>query len=184
MTPTTFRQKFGMTNYHAERIARTTKALRASLLVVIQHVDELSRLAEEVGDPPTANLPGDTPAEVICRVDRRTLTVYWQDRACFLGYTLLFRLIERLAQRSNQYVTADRLMEDLWGGPRAPSTIRSAVCDLRKKLAAAGMSELAGMINGSNPGHYGLIEPRALPEADALPTAVRRQSDSRRKSQW
>lgn len=173
-----------MTPHHAERLSRTTKALRSSLLAVLQHVDELSRIAEEIGERPSGPIVDETRIEVICRVDRRTLTVYWQDRACFLGYTLLFRLIERLAQRSNQYVTADRLMEDLWGGPRAPSTIRSAVCDLRKKLAAAGMSELAGMINGSNPGHYGLIEPRALPEADALPTAVRRQSDSRRKTQW
>lgn len=173
-----------MTPHHAERISRTTKALRTSLLAVLQHVDELSRIAEEIGERPSGRAPEEPPVEVICRVDRRTLTVYWQEHSCFLGYTLLFRLIERLAQRSNQYLTADRLMEDLWGGPRAPSTIRSAVSDLRQKLAAAGMSELAGMIDGSNPGHYGLIKPRSLAEADALPTMVRRQSDSHRKTRW
>lgn len=173
-----------MTPHHAERISRTTKALRSSLLAMLQHVDELSRLAEEVERQPAAPANEEMPTEAICRVDRRTLTVYWQEHSCFLGYTLLFRLLERLAQRSNQYITADRLMEDLWGGPRAPSTIRSAVSDLRKKLAVAGMSELAGMIDGSNPGHYGLMKPRSIAEAGALPTVVRRQSDSHRKTRW
>ncbi|MEX2218839.1 MAG: winged helix-turn-helix domain-containing protein [Phycisphaerales bacterium] len=169
-----------MRNTHAERISRTTKALRASLLIVLQHVDELSRLAEEMGNTP-AETPPDSLVEPICRVDRRTLTVHWRERECFLGYTMPFRLMERLAQRSNQYITADRLMEDLWGGAKAPSTIRSAVSDLRAKLVGAGMAELAAMIDGSNPGHYGLIKTRTLPEADALPTAVRRQSDSYRR---
>lgn len=174
-------QNLGMTPHDAERFARTTKALRTSLLAVLQYVDELSRIAEELGASSPTAVSTDDPAEAICRVDRRTLTVYWEDRACFLGYTLPFRLMERLAQRPNQYTPVERLMLDLWGGTKAPSTIRSAVSDLRKKLVAAGMTELAAMIDGSNPGHYGLVKKRAPLEADALPTAVRRQSDSCRK---
>ncbi|GJQ29597.1 MAG: hypothetical protein HBSAPP03_14810 [Phycisphaerae bacterium] len=168
-----------MTPHHAERFQRTTKALRASLLVILQHIDELTRLAEAEVATPVSSPPTDI--EPICRLDRQTFSVYWQQRACFLGYTLPFRLLERLAQRSNQYVSVDRLVQDLWGGPKAPSTIRSAVSDLRFKLRAAGMSGLADMIDGSNPGHYGLIGGDGHSRPDALPTVVRRQSDSRRE---
>lgn len=167
-----------MTPHHAERFQRATKALRASLVVVLQHVDELTRLAEEQAAAPLAESLPDV--EPICRVERQTFSVYWQQRACFLGYTLPFRLMERLTQRPNQYISVDRLMQDLWGGPKAPSTIRSAVSDLRLKLVAAGMEGLAAMIDGGNPGHYGLIHREVDSSSDALPTVVRRQSDSRR----
>jgi hypothetical protein len=169
--------KFGMNHHQAERLSRSAKALRASLAIVLQHVDDISRVAEEIAGS-SSGPPDDI--EPICRVDRQTFSVFWQQRACFLGYTLPFRLIERLAQRSNQYISADRLMQDLWGGCKAPSTIRSAVSDLRLKLQCAGMSDLADMIDGSNPGHYGLIRRDAHSRPDALPTVVRRQSDSRR----
>ena len=169
-----------MTPHHAERLLRTTKSLRASLLVVLEHVDELSKLAEEQGAIWTE--PPSRPAELICRVDRETLTVFWQNRACFLGHTLPFRLLERLAQRSNQYISADRLMQELWGGPKAPSTIRSAVSDLRIRLRSSEMHGLAAMIDGTNAGYYGLIKKHADSTSDALPTVVRRQSDSRRQA--
>lgn len=169
-----------MTPHHAERLSRTIRALRSTVLAILQHVDELSQLAEELEVSPGQASTPDGRSDAICRVDRRTFTVEWTDRTCSLGNTLPFRLMERLAQRSNQYVPVDRLMLDLWGGSRAPSTIRSAVSDLRMKLTAAGMTELAGLIDGSNPGHYGLIKKQALQEADALPTGVRRHSDSSR----
>lgn len=173
-----------MTPNDLERVSRTLKALRTSLLTVLEHVDELSRLADELAVASPEPASPDDPTDLICRVDRRTLTVYWKDRSCFLGYTLPFRLMERLAQRPNQYTKAERLMLDLWGGPKAPSTIRSAISDLRIKLTAAGMGELAAMIDGRNPGHYGLISGRSPSDADALPTAVRRQSDSRGRRRW
>ena len=169
-----------MTPNHAERLSRTTKALRTSLLVVLEHVDELSRLAEEHGAAPTGF--GSPPIEPICRVDRGTFTVFWQDRACFLGHTLPFRLLEKLAQRSNHYVSVDRLMQELWGGPKAPSTIRSAVSDLRIKLRESGMRGLADMIDGTNTGYYGLIKKHCDSSPDALPTVVRRQSDRHRET--
>lgn len=170
--------KFGMNHQQAERLSRSAKALRASLIAVLQHVDDISRVAEEIAGS-SIGPPNDV--EPICNVDRQTFTVFWQQHACFLGYTLPFRLLERLAQRSNQYISADRLMQDLWGGCKAPSTIRSAVSDLRMKLQRAGMSGLADMIDGSNPGHYGLVRRDSHSRPDALPTVDRRQSDSRRR---
>ena len=169
-----------MPQHHAERLLRTTRSLRASLLVVLQHVDELSKLAEEHGG--TWTEPLSTHAEPICRVDRETLTVFWQDRACFLGHTLPFRLLETLAQHSNQYISMDRLMQDLWGGPKAPSTIRSAVSDLRIRLRSSRMQGLAALIDGTNPGYYGLIKARADSTSDALPTVDRHRSDSGRET--
>ena len=95
-------------------------------------------------------------------IDRDALTVRWNGQSCFLGYTTAFRLIERLAKRPNHYVPHDQLLEDVWGGHRSKSAIRSAVNDLRARLAHAGMADVAQIIDGQNPGHYGLIV-RRLP---------------------
>lgn len=94
-------------------------------------------------------------------IDRQSLTVGWNGSSCFLGYTTAFRILERLAQRPNQYVSHAQLLEDVWGGPRSRSAIRSAVNDLRTRLTCAGMKDLAEAIDGSNPGHYGLIVQRS-----------------------
>ncbi len=93
-------------------------------------------------------------------IDHHTLTVRWNGGGCFLGYTLAFRFIDRLAQRPNHYFSHAQLLDDVWGGPRSPSAIRSVVSDLRYRLTGAGMEDLALMIDGSNPGHYGLLMQR------------------------
>lgn len=90
-------------------------------------------------------------------IDRDALTVAWNGRSCYLGYTTAFRLLERLVRRPNRYVSHAQLLDDVWGGYRSKSAIRSAVCDLRERLSAAGMHDLAGLIDGSNPGHYALM---------------------------
>lgn len=81
----------------------------------------------------------------------------WIGRRCFLGRTLTFKLFERLARRPNQYVTYDRLLQDVWNGLRSNEAIRSVVKELRRKLIDAGMSDLAEAIDGSNRECYGLI---------------------------
>jgi len=74
-----------------------------------------------------------------------------------LGYTVLFRLADRLSRRPNQYITPDQLLRDVWeGGLRSPETIRSAVRNLRERLSLAGMDDLAAAIRGHG-GRYGLI---------------------------
>ena len=89
--------------------------------------------------------------------DHSSLSVVWEGRRCYLGRTLLFRFFERLARRPNQYVTYERLLQDVWDGPRSNEAIRSVVRDLRRKLKGAGMDDLAGAIDGSNRECYGLI---------------------------
>lgn len=90
-------------------------------------------------------------------IDRATFSVRWDSRECVLGATISFRLFERLARRPNHYASHAQLLEDVWGGTRSVSTIRSAVGELRKSLAVAGMGDLAQMIDGQHRGHYGLM---------------------------
>ncbi len=89
--------------------------------------------------------------------DQSSFSVVWDGRRCYLGRTLLFRFFERLARRPNQYVTYERLLQDVWDGPRSNEAIRSVVRDLRRKLKCAGMGDLADAIDGRNRECYGLI---------------------------
>lgn len=88
--------------------------------------------------------------------DRSMLSVTFRGKTCFLGNTLPFRLLSRLAERPNAYVTYEDLLSDVWHGNRSDSTVRSAVKSLRNKLRQAGLAELADAIDGTVPGHYAL----------------------------
>ena len=89
-------------------------------------------------------------------VDRETLSVSWKNHTCFLGSTLLFLFIERLARSPNCYVSHLDLLEEVWGGERKSSTIRGIAKRLRDRLKEAGMGNLAKAIDGSEAGYYGL----------------------------
>ena len=81
--------------------------------------------------------------------DRTLLSVRWRGKTCFLGNTLPFRLLDRLARRPNQYFSYEQLLDDVWEGPRSFSAIRSVVKVLRRKLVEAGMDDLANTIDGT-----------------------------------
>lgn len=88
------------------------------------------------------------------------LTVTFGGRTCFLGNTLPFRLLARLARRPNCYVTHEDLLADVWErGVRSDAAVRSVVKTLRQKLRRAGLGELADAIDGSAPGRYALRLP-------------------------
>lgn len=90
-------------------------------------------------------------------VDHSTLSLSWDGRICHLGYTVLFRLADRLSRRPNQYVTTEQLLHDVWNGDlKSPDTIRSAIRHLRQRLNEAGMGTLAASIQAQG-GRYGLI---------------------------
>lgn len=146
-----------MTPSHAERIDRHIKVIRAALATVLVECDELSDLLQQVrsgiAGPPLAPVE---QAEQLLRIDRTTYTVRWRGGSCFLGSTMGFRLLERLARRPNEFISTVRLLDELWGGTRTPSTVRSTVWGLRTKLRSAGLQELADLIDGSSAGHYRL----------------------------
>jgi DNA-binding response OmpR family regulator len=90
-------------------------------------------------------------------IDDSRFTVRWKGAECTLGPTVVFRLFRRLARPANHYVSVELLLEDVWGDQRTEgTTVRSAVRNLRRKLEAAGMAELAEAIQGP-PGHYCLM---------------------------
>jgi DNA-binding response OmpR family regulator len=89
--------------------------------------------------------------------DRATFCVYWADQTCHLGNTVAFRLLERLAHRPNLYIHCNVLLNELWDDHTEREVIRSTVKNLRRKLRAAGMEDLAEAIDGSNSHHYGLM---------------------------
>ena len=89
-------------------------------------------------------------------IDEARFVVCWRGTECSLGQTIAFRLFQRLASSLNRYVSHERLLDDVWGGPRSASAVRSAIGELRRKLTESGLAELASAIDGSNPGHYGL----------------------------
>ncbi len=95
-----------------------------------------------------------TPPDLI---DAETFSVHWRGKTCHLGYTVLFRLIDHLARHANRFVSHQQLLDDVWGGPRSASAVRSAVTGLRTRLNEAGMEDLAVAIDGHNSGHYGLL---------------------------
>lgn len=103
------------------------------------------------------------PATVLDRVsgrliaDRGTLSINWDGRTCYLGFTLPFQLFEALACRPNRYIPVEDLLDEVWSQVRSDAAVRSVVRDLRSRLREAGMADLAAAIDGSNRGRYGLM---------------------------
>jgi DNA-binding response OmpR family regulator len=106
-------------------------------------------------NPPAAPAGNGSVRPLIA--DRETFCAHWANRACHLGNTMAFKLLERLARRPNQYVPCDVLLRELWDCHTSRDAVRSAVKVLRQKLNAAGMGDLAEAIDGSTAHHYGLM---------------------------
>lgn len=87
-------------------------------------------------------------------LDQSTYSVTWQGRSLHLGHTRCFWLLARLVRRPNQYVTHLDLLNDVWDDEElTTATIRSTVCQLRRRLRKSRMRHLADAIRGHN-GHY------------------------------
>jgi DNA-binding response OmpR family regulator len=135
--------------------------LEETLAVICRELDlgEIEMFYEPLAsrqDPVEESARADRPL-----IDRTLLSVEWRGKTCFLGNTLPFRLLERLARRPNQYFSYEQLLDDVWEGPRSFSAVRSVVKVLRKKLTAAGMNDLANAIDGTVCHHYGLMLARS-----------------------
>ncbi len=90
-------------------------------------------------------------------VDEATFSVRWADRTCRLGNTVAFRLLTRLAYRPNQFLSYESLRNGIWDKCESDAAVQSAVKVLRRKLNAAGMADLAAVIDGSVSRHYALM---------------------------
>lgn len=145
-----------------DKLAQLTTALNQIMLLLEEIVMPVCReLSLAISVPRFSNMPtqmvtGPAPARTPI-TDRTTFSVRWDGKTCYLGNTLPFRLLERLARRPNQHVSYEQLCEDVWEATRSKEAVRSAVKALRQKLAAADMDELKAAISGSTRGHYCLM---------------------------
>ena len=90
-------------------------------------------------------------------IDEDTFSVRWADRTCRLGNTVAFRLLTRLDRRPNHYLSYESLRDGIWDECESDAAVQSAVKVLRRKLSAAGMANLAAVIDGSVSRHYALM---------------------------
>jgi DNA-binding response OmpR family regulator len=96
------------------------------------------------------------PARADLVIDAARFSVHFRGRNCFLGNTLPFRLLARLAQRPDTYVSHEDLLAEVWEGVRSEGAVRAVVKTLRQRLRRAGLGELADAIDGTVRGHYAL----------------------------
>jgi DNA-binding response OmpR family regulator len=150
-----------------EQIQRSLCSLAESYRATMDLMEQtLAMLCEELSlDPASYSQAhsGRQPAQTTqpdVTVDPATLTVSFRGKSCFLGNSLPFRLLRRLARRPDTYVTYEELLSDVWEGSRSEDAVRSVVKTLRKRLRVAGMAELADAVDGSVPGHYAVKLPR------------------------
>lgn len=139
-------------------LQRLVRAHAAAMAVLEESIAILqAQLAEySPGDTPIPKLPVKTRNSEFPIIDRRVMCVVFRGKQCFLGNTLMLELVERLTVSPNEYVSYQTLLTEVWHGQRDPSSIRSLVKDLRVRLRAADMFELADAIKGHS-GHYGLM---------------------------
>lgn len=86
-------------------------------------------------------------------IDTESLMVSFNHKRCFLGNTLPFHLLRRLAQRPNAFISHDRLFDDVWHCQRSKCALRSVVKELRGKLRRAGLGKLADAIDARKGGY-------------------------------
>ena len=106
-------------------------------------------------DCPVAPAENGSPRSSI--IDEATFSVRWANRTCRLGNTVAFRLLARLARRPNLFLSYASLRNGIWDECDSDAAVQSAVKVLRRKLNAAGMTDLAAVIDGSISRHYALM---------------------------
>jgi DNA-binding response OmpR family regulator len=90
-------------------------------------------------------------------IDQPMLSVVYRGKRCFLGNSLPFRLMRRLTDQPNRYISNEQLAEDVWRDIVSKEAVRSVVKVLRAKLRGAGLSAVAAVIDGTVRGHYALM---------------------------
>lgn len=149
-----------------DQIQHSVRTLAESYRATMELMEQtLGMLCEELAlDPVTyfQALPGprSAPAEPAgFMIDPGVLSVHFRGKVCFLGNTLPFKFLCRLAQRPNTYVSYEALLSEVWEGVRSDDAVRSVAKTLRNRLRQAGLADLADAIDGTVPGHYALKLP-------------------------
>lgn len=147
----------------ARQLAQLMDELTENFAAATLCMEEIRALVQAQGDGHEAGGAGDWllkdfySSKQRPQVDPRTLSVVWAGKNCYLGYTISFKLVARLARRPNHFVAMEDLLRDVWEGDRkSPNTIRSAIRNLKQRLQEAGMNDLAATIQ-SEGGRYAML---------------------------
>ena len=142
------------------QIREALRQMAAAHAATIQQMEPAMALLAEAlqidGDVEQYSPTKESSLAGVVRIHRSLLSVEYQGKHCFLGNTLLFRLIERLATKPNKYLPYEDLLSEVWESNRSDGAVRSVVRRLRVALRSQGMDEVAEGIDGSVPGHYAL----------------------------
>jgi DNA-binding response OmpR family regulator len=146
-----------------EQIQRSLRDLAASYSAALKILeDTLKLLDEEFALDPAVylqrrGLSGENEKDRRSLVDPKRLSVTYEGKTCFLGNSLPFKFLSRLAREPNAYVSHEELLADVWNERSvSDSALRSVVKMLRSKLREDGLSRLADAIDGTQSGHYSL----------------------------
>ncbi len=151
-----------MTTDNVNRLAQLTRQLSETLVTAAYCAEEIRTLVhvEPAHDQaaqdrtPNTSRPSANGRPLL---DQSTFSVTWHGKSLRLGHTRSFWLLARLARRPNQYVSHLDLLNEVWDDEElTTATIRSTVCQLRRRLRRCGMRALATAIRGHN-GHYILV---------------------------
>lgn len=112
----------------------------------LEHSTHLEEGAVEHAETPSrSNVPQEEEQNVPRRskpeFDRERFTVsYGESQSCFLGNTISYRLLARLAETPGKFFALHELKTDVWGEDVVEDeTVARAVRDLRGKLQKAGV---------------------------------------------
>lgn len=142
-----------MTTTGLERLTQLAKQLNDVVVTAAYCATEI-HAALQAEEPNSIAVLPPTARPLL---NSQTFCVTWQGKSLYLGNTRSFWMLGRLARRPNQYVTHLDLLNDVWDNETlTTATIRSTVCQLRRRLRDNQMHELADAIKGHN-GHYGLM---------------------------
>ena len=152
-----------MTAQTAQRLAMLAEQLGEAVMAAALCAQEIRSEIDTGVAAANGGRPAGPPGPALARgtprplVDASTLSVTWRGRSVHLGHNRGFRLLDRLARRPNQYVTHLDLLHDVWDDEElSTDTIRSVASQLRGKLRAHGMCDLANAIRGHG-GRYALV---------------------------
>lgn len=138
---------------YVQTVRKLEKQLEETLLILCRELDiEETSWMEHLLSIDPAELHFTSISRPVA--DRLTLSIHFQGKSCFLGNTLLFRFFEVIAKSPNRYFAHSELLEEVWGGPRSESSIRSVAKRLRDQLNSVGLDQVAQAIDGSTPGYF------------------------------
>lgn len=152
-----------MDPFRREQIQRSLRNLAASYSAALTILEDTLKLLDEefALDPATylqrRGVSGENDKDQRYLVNPKRLSVTFEGKTCFLGNSLPFKFLSRLAREPNAYVSHEELLTDVWNDRSvSDSALRSVVKMLRNKLRQDGLARLADAIDGTQPGHYSL----------------------------